>query len=232
MGLTETQRARLATLRSAQARADALSKRFADEARNLEIIDLVAKMNKRRDNRRRQGLNEAISRPPERPECDHPKQARDMVDRPTLTWLMRRSLAPVTPDAEATRAQFELCRSLSGFAAAFDLSRTEGKAALKEAGIDLYAQVASDWDANVSIRELSRRHGVGKDTIARWIRRAGRSIPLGNCRKRYSEELILESFAKVPSCNRAAKAAGVSWLTAKNVLVRHGKWGVRVKGAN
>ncbi|TWI35191.1 hypothetical protein IQ24_01701 [Paracoccus sulfuroxidans] len=153
---------------------------------------------------------------------DYPRKASRMLPVPERSIFLPPPPVPPLPDPLEARAVYQLVRSLHGFAATFGLARGRAIKALKIAGIDIYEDIAREWEAGCDTRELSRRHGPGRDTIARWIRKTGRTVLPRNSNWRYDEALIAETFDKAGSVNKAAEAAGVSWTTAGAVLSRYG----------
>lgn len=158
------------------------------------------------------------------PPQNHPKPASQMLPQPSMTISRILWGDPPPPEPDAVRETYHLVKSFHGFAATHSLSRSRALKVLRQAGIDIYEEVSRDWDDGVPIRELSRRHGPGRDTIARWIRKTGREIKPGNGNRKYDEALIVATYEETRSGNRAAHVAGVSWNTTRSVLRRHGLW--------
>lgn len=150
-----------------------------------------------------------------REQHDFPKPASKLPRHPKQRFRWKPA---IPPEADVVRESFELTKSFGGLAATHGLDRYETLKALRGAGVDIYEEVAREWDRGTPMQELSRRHGVGRDTIARWIRKAGRNINPRNGNWRYDEALIAKTFDETGSVN---KAAGVSWDTARAVLSRY-----------
>lgn len=173
--------------------------------------------------RRATNAKVSIEKLPERQ--DFPKPASMIPTHLRNIWLKQEPLR--LPDSESVRKTFRLVRSFGGLATTYRLDHHQTMMALRNAGIDIYEEVARQWDSDISIKELRRQHGVGRDTIARWIKKTGRKIMPRNGNWRYDEALIAKTFDDTGSVNKAAKAAGVSWDTARAVLSRYE---IRVEG--
>lgn len=150
---------------------------------------------------------------------DFPKPASRIPQHCKNRWNWK---PPAPPKSQVVRETFDLVRSFGGLAATHSLDHAQTKRALRDAGIDICEEVARDWDRGISIHELSRRHGTGRDTIARWIRKTGRKINPRNGNRRCDEALIVKTYGETNSVNKAAIAAGVAWDTARSVLLRYG----------
>ncbi|MFB2533466.1 hypothetical protein ACEYYA_14975 [Paracoccus sp. p3-h83] len=229
-GLTEEQKTRLLAARKSYAVAQALAdehKAVVDELERMRFIARVYAVRKRRAARSTtdQYLNNDFTLPEDSRKNDLPQPARMMVieRRVSIRDLLNPPTPAPLPAENELIEQYRLVRSINSFAFWLGLRRHAAIKVLKSVGIDVYGEVARDWEAGESIRELSRRHGPGRDTISSWIKRTGRTVPVANSRQRYDEELILEIYEKTNSCNSAANAAGVAWRTAKAVLIRYGK---------
>lgn len=231
-GLTKEEASRLEAYRkryeNAQAVADGF-KAVVDELERKEASVRRSEMLRRiAEQSQRQPISDAFLLPkPDPKRCSFPKPARLMVihRRFTVRNLLNPPPSPALPERDELIEQFEQTRSINAFSFNLGLRRSEAIKVLKKHGIDIYEEVARDWERGVPIRELSRRHGVGRDAISRWIKRTGRDVPVANSRKHYSDDVIVQTFKRTSSCNQAASAAGVAWRTAKDVLVRHGEWG-------
>lgn len=224
LGLTEEHGTRLAEYQQKYAAAKAIAdeyKRIVDE---LEKIEHAARG---RAYRVRNKVASATRPPtamaePQRERCDFPKQAIDMVNRRSDRISSKSN--PESPSDEVLRDRYLLVRSINAFAFWHGMTRAEALRRLKVAGIDVMDDVAREWEKGVNLRELSRRHGAGRDTIARWIKKTGQKVPPRNSRQRYSEDVIIRTFQTNESCNEAAKRAGVSWATARRVIQKAGLW--------
>lgn len=222
--LAQEQRVRLAELRKAYDAARALADEYKasiDELERASLKDCAAERLERRVRQRGMHIEPltefaTFGAFEERP---HPLPASKMVVQRGLC-----SQSPAVLSPGELRDRYALVRSINSFSYGLGLRRAEGIKALKNAGIDIHEEIARDWQNGMSVRELSRCHGVGRDTISRWIRRTGRTVPVANSRRRYDEQVVVNVYQETRSCNRAAKAAGVAWRTAKVVLVRHGLW--------
>jgi len=234
-GLTEEQGARLVEYQQKYAAAQAVADEYKQVVDKLEKIERAERVRAfwAKKKAARAALRPTNIAEPQRERCDFPKRAKDMVykwhDR---IWFQPR---PELPSDEILRDRYLLVRSINAFAFWHELTRAEALRRLKVAGIDVMRDVAREWEQGGNLRELSRRHGAGRDTIARWIKKTGQKVPPRNSRQRYSEDVIIEIFQATTSCNQAASKAGVSWATARRVLQKAGRWTTqsatkRVKG--
>lgn len=214
IGLSEEEVTALEAAKASALAAQIIIDRLVRKSRDARLTEMLARR-AARPAAKPKILSEKI---PERQ--DFPKQASRMPQHPRnrLNWK-----PPAPPEAAVVRETFDLVKSFGGLAATHSLDRTQTKRALRDAGIDICEDIARDWDRGISVQELSRRHGVGRDTIARWIRKTGRIVNPRNGNRRYDEALILETFRATRSVNKAAIAAEVSWATARAVLSRSGK---------
>lgn len=221
-GLSEDQKQALAEAKAALRSAQAI----IDELEQVMRVASLKKMLRERSVRRFTEAKNKITPVfiPDRQ--DYPKPASRMLPEPSisLSMLLRKSLPPPLPEPGVVRETYNLVKSFYGFAATHSLTGSRALEALKQAGINIIEEVALDWDNGTPIRELSRRHGPGRDTIARWIRKTGREIKPGNGNRTYDEALIVATYKETRSGNRAAQVAGVSWDTARSILRRHGLW--------
>ncbi|MFV1593835.1 hypothetical protein VWZ88_09275 [Phaeobacter sp. JH20_36] len=135
-----------------------------------------------------------------------------------------RGAEPPLPELNQIKRLFEDLRSLDRVAQALGRGRRDAVKALATAGIDIREEIAREWDAGRSIRELHEQHGSGCDTISRWIKQAGRKVRPRNSNKKCDEELIVCTYLKTRSAKRCADAAGVSWEKARSVLRKRGLW--------
>lgn len=122
------------------------------------------------------------------------------------------------PEAKTLREHYLRVRSIGDFSSDLGLSCNAGISALKRAGVNVYEEVALEWESGVSIRDLSLRYGIGRDTISRWIKRTGREVPPANTRQRYDADLVARVFEQTNSVNAAATAAGIAWDTARKAV--------------
>lgn len=213
-GLCEEETAALAAARAAVRSAQSIVDR-------LERKQLQARLEKFLERKQASiRLIPAIQSEETAPRHNFPKPASIKRSRPNS--ILRLLDPPAPPAPEAILDTFAQVKSFGGLAATYSLDHSQTRRALRDAGIDIYEEVARDWDRGTSIQELSRRHGTGRDTIARWIRKTGRNINPRNGNRHYDEALIAKTFREASSVNRAAKAAGVSWATARAVLSRYG----------
>lgn len=128
---------------------------------------------------------------------------------------------PVPDKIRSLYTEFE---SLELVARALDIDRHTAVKALAYAGIDIKDEIAKQWEAGSSLRELHERHGPGCDTISRWIKSTGREVQPRNANRQCDEWLIVETYLKTRSANRCAQAAGVSWEKARSILRKRGMW--------
>ncbi|MCA0964984.1 hypothetical protein [Salipiger bermudensis] len=125
---------------------------------------------------------------------------------------------------EKIRSLYAEFESLELVARALDIDRRAAVKALAYAGIDIKDEIAKQWEAGSSLRELHEQHGSGCDTISRWIKSTGREVQPRNANRHCDEALIVETYLKTRSANRCALAAGVSWEKARNILRKRGMW--------
>ncbi|RVV97175.1 hypothetical protein EKE94_14195 [Mesobaculum littorinae] len=135
----------------------------------------------------------------------------------------RKQKAPLPEPAEIKRVYEEL-GSLGRVAKALGRDRRETAKALAAAGIDIREDIARQWESGSSLRELRERHGLGCDTISRWIKSTGRTVEPRNANRKCDEQLIVETYLETRSANRCAQVAGVSWGKARDVLRQRGMW--------
>ncbi|QAX28401.1 hypothetical protein [Leisingera sp. NJS204] len=159
----------------------------------------------------------------------YPQRANEMVVCNGQNFLDQPA-RPTLPSRDVLLERYRLVQSIRSFSFWHGLTQSEGRAVLRDVGIDICEEVAKDWERDVSIRELSRRHGVTRHTVSNWIKKTGRMVPVANSRKRYDEEMIVETYRYTRSCNKAAMAAGVAWKTARSALERRGLWGGKSNG--
>lgn len=203
-------------LASVQAEYDRLS-RLKSQSERLVLSE------RRRKRRLSQPVAPVEEKPRERQ--DHPKPASGMLPRriSLVSSLMRREDATI-PDAKILRHDYFDMKSIHGVAALHNLVRRTTLKALKSIGLDVYEEIAREWESGVTIRELSRRHGPSQTAISNWIKKAGRVILPRNANRKHDIELILQVYDETRSCKRAAEAGGVAWATAKNILEKHDRW--------
>lgn len=218
IGLSEAEVTALAAAKASALAAQTIIDRLVRKSRDARLGEMLARK-AARPAAKPKILPEKI---PERQ--DFPKPASRMPQHPKNRWSWTPS-AP--PESAVVRETFDFVRSFGGLATTHSLDHTQTKRALRDAGIDICEDIARDWDSGISVKELSRRHGIGRDTISRWIRKTGREIMPRNSNWRYDEALIAKTFDETQSVNKAARAAGVSWATARSVLSRYG---IRAEG--
>ncbi|WP_156429089.1 hypothetical protein [Paracoccus aminovorans] len=218
IGLSEEEAAALAAAKASALAAKIIIDRLQKKSRDARLEEIL-KLKRMRRSTKPSILPEKLQE-----RQDFPKPASHMPQHRKNRWNWK---PPASPESKAVRETFDLVRSFGGLAAAYSLDRAQTKQALQDAGIDICEEVARDWDRGISIHELSRRHGTGRDTIARWIKKTGRAIIPRNGNWRYDEALIAKTFDETGSVNKAAKAAEVSWDTARSVLSRYG---IRAEG--
>ncbi|WP_152559570.1 hypothetical protein [Paenirhodobacter enshiensis] len=142
-----------------------------------------------------------------------------------LRKLLRIRDKPRLPEPSEIKRIYEEMPSLDGVAKALRVDRRAAVKALATAGVDIREDIAKQWDAGSSLRELRQRHGPGCDTISRWIKSTGREVQPRNANRQCDEALIIETYLKTRSANRCAQAAGISWEKARNILRKQGMWG-------
>lgn len=156
---------------------------------------------------------------------DYPRRASQMLPgRESLISLLWQEEEVLVPDAAILRRDYFDMKSIHGVAALHGLERRVALKALKDIGVDVYEEIAREWESGVTIRELSRRHGPSQTAISNWIKKAGRVILPRNANRKHDIELILQVYDETRSCKRAAQAGGVAWATAKNILEKHDRW--------
>lgn len=212
IGLSEDEERTLKDAKAVREAAQAIISHLEEKSRSASLKGIL----KRAKVRREANAKIVLEKLPERQ--TFPKPASRIPRSQRYLWLKEE---PQLPNCEAVRETFELVRSFGGLATTYSLDHSQTKKVLRKAGIDIYEEVARQWDSDVPIKELSRQHGVGRDTIARWIKKTGRNIMPRNGNWRYDEALIAKTFDETSSVNKAAKAARVSWDTARSVLSRY-----------
>lgn len=162
------------------------------------------------------------------------------VPRPEFLQDYPRPTAQLLNDDEKRRAPevvdilpaqalgtYRFLKSLDGASACLGVGRRTTIQLLKEAGVDLFEDIALQWDSGVPLRELSRCHGPPPQTISNWIKKTGRTIVPRNANKRYDEAEIIRIYQQFQSANAPARQLELSWSTVRKVLVRNGKWSKR-----
>ena len=185
LGLTEEEASRLERYGKLHADAQAVADEYKAIVDALMLKRLWARrsemLKKRAELRQKQAISTAfLAQEPDQERCSFPKPAHAMVvERRYTIHELRNPPSPLPlPAKEELIKLYDFVRSINAFAFNLGLRRNEGIKALKELGIDIYEEVARDWERGVPIRELSRRHGVGRDAISRWIKRTGRDVDL------------------------------------------------------
>lgn len=214
IGLSEEEATALEAAKASALAAQIIIDRLVRKSRDARLTEILARKTARPAAKPVVLLEKTAERQ------DFPKPASRMPQHPKNRWNWK---PPASPETAVVRETFKLVKSFGGLASTHSLDHTQTKRALREAGIDICEEIARDWDRGISVQELSRRHGVGRDTIARWIRKTGRIVNPRNGNRRYDEALILETFRATRSVNKAAIASEVSWATARAVLSRSGK---------
>lgn len=217
--LTEEQEKALADAISAARTAQAT----IDELSSLQSLLRRAGWRHRRRARSAEKLAGAAIHMPDG--LDGPKTLPDNVWPATPTRVRNsRPEQRELPDPETIREIYFSKRSLVRFANTLGLCRRTAIKALSTAGVDIYQDVACEWENRCSIRDLSNRHAVTRATISRWIKKAGRKVQPRNSNRIYDEDLIERVYLENRSASQAAKAANVHWATARRVLEKRGLW--------
>ncbi|WP_153010576.1 hypothetical protein [Falsirhodobacter sp. alg1] len=128
------------------------------------------------------------------------------------------------PPPEIVVEAYERTNSLVDFANLFEFDRHHAIKALAAAGIDIHCVIALEWTKGCTVRELSDRHAVTRQTIGAWIKKGGVNISPRNANRKHDEALIVTIFDDTKSANKAAQAAHVHWTTARRVLKKHNRW--------
>ena len=108
-------------------------------------------------------------------------------------------------------------RSLDQFAKQIKVSRRTAIHLLMLQGLDVFEDLAREWETGSSLRELSTKHGPKPKTIASWIRLTGREIKPRNSNQKYDRRQMNELFDKMWTTNKVAKEMGLSWATVQKV---------------
>lgn len=128
------------------------------------------------------------------------------------------------PPPEIVVEAYERTQALVDFANLFELDRQHAIKALAAAGIDIHRVVALEWKKGCTVRELSNRHAVTRQTIVAWIKKGGGDISPRNGNRKHDEALIVAIFDATKSANKAAQTANVHWTTARRVLKKYNRW--------
>lgn len=130
----------------------------------------------------------------------------------------------VLPSPNIVSEAFSRTGTLVDFANLFGLDRQSAVKALATAGINIHRVIAEEWGRGSTVRELSERHAVTRQTIGAWIKKGGRDVQPRNGNRQHDEDLIVKIYRDTKSANRAAQAAKVHWATARSVLRKHNLW--------
>ncbi|RDD70990.1 helix-turn-helix domain-containing protein [Paracoccus versutus] len=215
-GLTDEETAALVAARAAVQNAQSIVDRL-----ERKIFDAESEAIRARRRTPRSSVAATLSANAS-PRQDFPKPASKRCSRPSS--LSRLLYPPTPPPREAIIDTFGLVKSFGGLANTYSMGHAQTHQALRDAGINIWEEVARDWDRGISVKELSRRHGIGRDTVARWIRKTGRIVNPRNGNRRSDEALIVKTYEETYSVNKAAIAAGVAWAMARAVLLRDDAW--------
>lgn len=217
--LTEAQKKALADAISAARTAQAT----VDELSSLRSLLRRASSKRRRRTGGTEKPADAAVHVPE--EMQEPKTLPDDV-WPATRRRVRNSRPEQRelPDPEKIREIYFSTRSLVRFGNTLGLCRRTAIKALATAGIDIYEDIASEWENRCSMRVLSNRHAVTRATISRWIKKAGREVKPRNGNRTYNEDLIERVYLERRSANQPALAGKVHWSTARRILKERGLW--------
>jgi hypothetical protein len=131
----------------------------------------------------------------------------------------------VQRDYETPSSPEELCEffyqigSLDQFAQQIRTTRRSAMQLLKSAGLDVVMFIAKEWEAGMSLRALSHKHGPTPQTISNWVKSTGRRIKPRNSNQRYDLSRMSELFSKKWSTNKIAKEMKLSWATVQKARV-------------
>jgi hypothetical protein len=125
-----------------------------------------------------------------------------------------------TPSSpEDLLAVFYQIGSLDQFAKQIQTTRRCAVQLLMSAGLDVIELIAKDWEAGMSLRALSHKHGPTPQTISSWIKSTGRRIKPRNSNQKYDLSKMLGLFSKRWTTNRIAKEMSLSWATVQKARV-------------
>jgi hypothetical protein len=182
----------------------------------------IARPQRRRRTRRFEFVLPGLAPPPATLH-DYPRPAARL-----LSDDEKRRAPEVVEIAPARALETYRClNSLDGTSACLGVGRKTTIRLLKEAGVDLFEDIACEWDRGIPLRELSRCHGPPPQTISHWIKKTGRTVAPRNANRRYDEAEIIRIYDECQSANAPARQLGLSWSTVRKVLVRNGKWSKR-----
>jgi len=109
-------------------------------------------------------------------------------------------------------------RRLQGFSQHFGLNFKRAKSLLEHNGVDFSAQLEIEYHVfEMSLRELSQKHGPKEETLSKWLKDYGDTLRKGNTRT-LDKKLLNDVFSKTCSIKQAADAVGVHWKTAERHL--------------
>lgn len=161
--------------------------------------------------------------PPPAAPHDYPRPApRLLSDREKRRAPKRMEIVP----AEAL-ATFRFLNSPDGTSARLGIGRKITIWLLKEAGVDLFKDIACQLDKGAALREISRCHGPPPRTFSNWIKKNGRIVAPRNANRRYDAAEIIRIYDQCQSANAPARQLRLSWSTVRKVLVRNGRWSKR-----
>lgn len=141
------------------------------------------------------------------------KRKEEAQNRAFIYSVQRDYETPHSP--EELLAVFHQVGSLDQFARQAQTTRRCAVQLLKSAGLDVIEFIAKDWEAGMSLRALSRKHGPTPQTISSWIKSTGRLIKPRNSNQRYDLSRMSELFSKRWSTNKIAKEMKLSWATVQ-----------------
>lgn len=195
-------------LRLAQEAYDALA--------SLHSLKLIPSRRKQLQ-RHRSSTGEGAHAQPQKSEPSATKRSL-RVQRRSRTPSFYKGFQPdirIEQPVEELLALFERVQFLDPFARELGITRRNAIHALKTAGIDVYEAIAKDWDNNVSLRELSIKHGPMPQTISNWIKSTGREIKPRNSNEKYDRAQIYKLFDDGRTTNDIAKTMELSWATVQ-----------------
>ena len=113
---------------------------------------------------------------------------------------------------------FRTTGGIDGFAEQLTVERRRALRWLKKAGVDVFEEIAREWEDGSSLRKLSAKHGPLPKTISNWIKSTGRVVRPRNSNPKYDITKIY-SYKKMRwSTNRIALDMGLSWATVQRVI--------------
>ncbi|WP_339108765.1 hypothetical protein [Thioclava sp. GXIMD4216] len=145
----------------------------------------------------------------------------DLQEHPLLKKLAkrrRRFSEDEFPKPDELRALWRETGSLGQLAKKIEAGTIKTVTALQRAGINVYEEIALEWDSGMSLRSLTQKHEVSRQTLSKWIKKTGRPVAPRNGNRSYDKEKFARAFAEKSSVNNAARAVGISWERANRII--------------